>query len=118
MALVADGSSPWQCWLVASIANTLGSCVNWWIGRYARRHEHKRWYPASPKRLQQAEKLFSRWGIPSLFFAWVPIVGDALTVTAGLLRVGLLPFTVIVFAGKALRYALVIFIIGQVSPSL
>jgi len=54
------------------------------------------------------ERIYKKWGSPALFFAWVPIVGDPLTVVAGALNLNLYLFTFWVVLGKAFRYALVI----------
>ncbi len=116
-ALLATGSNAMLCWLIATIANTLGSCVNWGIGRYLRHYQGARWFPVSPLRLDQAERLFNRYGIPSLLLAWLPVIGDAITVAAGLLRVRFVTFFMLVLVGKAARYAVIVFIVGQVSAS-
>jgi membrane protein YqaA with SNARE-associated domain len=53
---------------------------------------------------RKAARWFSRYGIWSLLFAWLPIVGDALTVIAGALKVNIYPFAALVAIGKATRY--------------
>ncbi|MEM6937045.1 MAG: hypothetical protein AAF552_11355, partial [Pseudomonadota bacterium] len=60
-------------------------------------------------------KLFGlqQYGQWSLLLAWAPIGGDALTVIAGILRVRWLAFVVLVFAGKAARYAVVIWLASR-----
>ncbi len=50
---------------------------------------------------------FRRFGVWSLLFAWPPLVGDPLTVVAGMPRVGLLPFPALVALGKTARYVVV-----------
>jgi membrane protein YqaA with SNARE-associated domain len=55
----------------------------------------------------RAEQRIVKYGIFSLFFAWVPVVGDPLTVIAGVLRVRLRWFLILVTAGKLLRYIIV-----------
>ena len=58
--------------------------------------------------LEKLEKVYGRWGSPILFFAWLPIVGDPLTVAAGVLRVNIYLFTFWVVLGKAFRYFILI----------
>jgi len=95
--------------LVASVANTAGSVVNWWLGRLIARHGveklPQRLRP-DPRRLAQAQGWFARLGWPSLLFAWLPIGGDPLTFVAGTLNYPLGRFVALVFAGKAARYAM------------
>lgn len=89
---------------VATAGNTLGSVVNWLIGRAASRLRDRPWFPVSRERYEAAERRFQRYGLWSLLFAWVPIVGDPLTLAAGALRTPLLPFVLLVGIGKAARY--------------
>ncbi|WMC09801.1 DedA family protein [Oceanimonas pelagia] len=95
-------------WTLASVGNTLGSMVNWWLGKYLLHYRHKRWFPVNDKQLERAQRWFQRFGVWSLLLAWAPVGGDALTFIAGIMRVPLALFTLLVFIGKALRYAVVI----------
>ncbi len=73
-------------WLVATSGNTLGSLINVWMGRYARRFQDRRWFPASPQGLVRAERWYHRFGEWSLLLSWAPVIGDPLTVLAGVFR--------------------------------
>ncbi len=107
-ALVATGAGdPWLLVALATLGNTLGSVASWWLGRYLARFEDRRWFPANPAALARASRLFNRYGRAVLLLAWLPVIGDALVVAAGLLRVPLRVFVPLVAAGKAARYALV-----------
>lgn len=89
---------------VASLGNTLGAVVNWWLGRSLERFQNRRWFPASPAALKRATRWYSRWGRWSLLFSWAPIGGDALTVVAGILREPLWSFLLLVAIAKTGRY--------------
>lgn len=93
---------------VATIGNTLGSVVNWVLGRAFLHFADRRWFPVSPRQLDRAAVWFRKYGVWSLLLAWFPVVGDALTVIAGTLRVRILPFVALVATGKAVRYVAVI----------
>lgn len=97
-------------WLLASVGNTLGGIVNWWLGKYLLHYRHKRWFPIKEKQLNRAQAGFQRFGVWTLLLSWAPIGGDALTFIAGIMKVRLLPFTLLVFIGKAARYAVVIWL--------
>jgi membrane protein YqaA with SNARE-associated domain len=90
--------------LAATVGNTAGSAVNWALGRWFQRFAGRRWFPASQGQLDKAARWFSRYGIWSLLLAWLPIVGDALTVIAGALKVNIYAFIALVAIGKATRY--------------
>jgi membrane protein YqaA with SNARE-associated domain len=94
----------WLLVLVASIANTAGSVVNWWLGGVIHRYRDRRWFPASPEALARAEGWYRRWGHWSLMLSWAPIIGDPLTVIAGVLREPLWRFVILVALAKTGRY--------------
>jgi membrane protein YqaA with SNARE-associated domain len=91
--------------LVATVANTAGSVVNWALGRALTGAAARQWLRISSARMTRAQEIYERWGAWSLLLAWVPIIGDALTVAAGALRLPLLWFVPLVAVGKAARYA-------------
>jgi membrane protein YqaA with SNARE-associated domain len=90
--------------LVATVGNVLGSVINWGLGRYITRYRHRRWFPASEAQMARAEGWYHRYGRWSLLGAWLPVVGDPLTVVAGVLREPFVPFLVLVTLAKGGRY--------------
>lgn len=110
-ASLSSGASIFLLWLSATAGNTLGSCVNWWLGREVLRFQHKRWFPVNEAQLDQAQQRFNRFGVWSLLLAWLPVVGDPLTLVAGILRVKFVWFLVLVGLGKGLRYGIVVALI-------
>ena len=113
LVLFQQGYTPWLLWLAASTGNTLGSCVNWFLGREIAKFRDRRWFPVSPQQLQHAQAQFNRYGIWSLLLAWLPVIGDPLTLVAGVLRVRFVLFLVLVATGKSLRYAVVIYMASR-----
>ncbi len=104
-ALVArEGADVVVLLAVATTGNVLGSVVNWAMGRWCLRFQGRRWFPIREAALDRAAGRMRRGGRLLLLLAWVPIVGDPLTFAAGVLRVRLLPFLVLVTIGKAARY--------------
>jgi membrane protein YqaA with SNARE-associated domain len=101
-------SEPLVLLAVASLGNTIGAVANWALGRAANTYRGRRWFPVPEKRLASAERWFARYGPASLLLSWVPIIGDALTVAAGLLRVPIGVFVLIVGFAKTARYAVLI----------
>jgi membrane protein YqaA with SNARE-associated domain len=93
---------------VATTANTLGSVLNWALGRWGARFRDRSWFPVKPATFETAAARFRRFGTWSLLFAWLPVVGDPLTLVAGAAGVGLLPFVLLVALGKGARYAVVL----------
>lgn len=106
-------ASPFLIWAVASLGNTLGAMVNWCIGRYLIHFQNRKWFPFKPQQLARGQHWFNRYGVWSLLFAWLPIGGDVLTFIAGIMRVPLWLFVLLVGIGKSLRYAVVIMALLQ-----
>ncbi|MEE4088734.1 YqaA family protein [Pseudomonas viridiflava] len=92
---------------VATAGNVLGSILNWLLGRYIIRLRHKRWFPASEAQLEKAQRFYLKYGYWSLLLSWVPLIGDPLTLIAGVLREPLWRFVLIVTVAKGVRYLLV-----------
>ncbi len=106
--LLSLSTEPWGTLLaVATLGNTLGAVVNWALGRGIEQYQSHRWFPVKPAQLDKAKLHYQRWGRWCLFFSWVPVVGDAFTVLAGVLRERLWIFVVVVGAGKLARYLVV-----------
>jgi membrane protein YqaA with SNARE-associated domain len=91
----------------ASLGNILGSIFNWLLGFYLFKYINKKWFPFKENQINAASKRFSKFGVWSLLFAWLPIVGDPLTFVAGILRINFLLFIALVTVGKITRYLFV-----------
>lgn len=107
MALL-ESYSPFWLWLAASAGNTLGAVLNWWLARYCLHWQDRRWFPMSRRQIEIGSRWFQRYGVWTLLLAWAPVGGDALTFVAGLMRVRLGLFLLLVGVGKAGRYAVVV----------
>ncbi len=90
---------------VASIGNILGSLVNWALGIGIERFRHRRWFPVGEAALDRAQRWYRRYGKWSLLGSWLPIVGDPITVVAGVMREPLPVFLALVTIAKTARYA-------------
>jgi len=104
LAMQAAGWSPVTLILVASVGNSLGSCVTYALVRAAERLKHHRWFPLPPEALARAQGWWGRWGLWSLLMSWAP-GGDALVALAGLMRVPVWRFLLLVALAKTGRYA-------------
>lgn len=90
---------------VASAGNVVGSQINWWLGTQLHRWQHRRWFPATPEQLERAQRWYQRYGRWSLLLSWMPLIGDPLTLVAGVLREPFWRFTLVVGLAKTSRYA-------------
>lgn len=83
----------WLALMTASIGNTLGGMVSFGMG----------WLLPQTQQLKHVEKL-RRYGTPALLLAWVPLIGDALCLAAGWLRLSWWQSALFMAAGKFARY--------------
>jgi membrane protein YqaA with SNARE-associated domain len=105
IALLLKGFDPLVVVTVATIGNTLGASTNWLIGLVGSSWLMARVLRVSVASRQRAERLFLRFGLWSLLFSWLPVIGDPLCLVAGLLKVPFGRFVLLVGIGKLLRYA-------------
>jgi membrane protein YqaA with SNARE-associated domain len=105
--LLLEHYSTWLLVAVASLGNTLGSVVNWVLGRFIAHFENRRWFPVSPRQVAKAEAWYHEYGRWSLLLSWLPFVGDPLTIVAGALREPFPVFLALVAVAKTARYVAV-----------
>jgi membrane protein YqaA with SNARE-associated domain len=98
---------PYVAVFVATIGNVAGSVVNYGLGVLGSQVLLNKVLGISTLKIEKAENRFKKYGVFSLLFAWVPIIGDPLTVAAGILKINFFLFLLLVGAGKFLRYAAV-----------
>tara|TARA_B110000090_G_scaffold150710_1_gene165333 strand:+ start:60 stop:476 length:417 start_codon:yes stop_codon:yes gene_type:complete len=98
--------------IVASSGNVLGSIVNWILGFYSRNLAKKKWFPFKDDKIEISSRYFNKFGKWSLLFAWIPIIGDPLTLAAGLLRVKFIEFLILVSIGKISRYLIIFYLLS------
>ena len=95
----------------ASLGNILGSIINWYLGFYLTKFINKSWFPFTKEQLDTVSLWYLKYGKWSLFFSWVPFIGDPLTIVAGIFRVPLIIFIIIVSISKILRYIFVGYVV-------
>jgi len=98
--------------ITASLGNILGAIFNWLLGFYLFKYINKKWFPFKKNQINTASVRFRKFGVWSLLFAWVPIIGDPLTFVAEILKVNFLLFLFLVSVGKISRYLFVYVLIN------
>lgn len=95
---------------VASFGNVLGAMVNWALGRFALGFQNRRWFPVSATKIDKAASWYQRFGKWSLLLSWAPIIGDPITLVAGLLRTPFWTSLLLITIAKVTRYLIIAFI--------
>lgn len=105
--LLNQGFNPYVMLFVATFGNVLGAVVNYGLGAFGGRLILHKWWRMPDADIQKATKRFQNFGVFSLLFSWVPVIGDPLTVAAGVLKINFMVFLLLVGTGKFLRYVVV-----------
>ena len=95
--------------IVASSGNILGSIFNWYLGKKITIFKDRKWFPVSQEQLNKSQKYFQKYGLWSLLLAWVPVIGDPLTLLAGVLKVRFSIFFILVSISKISRYVFILY---------
>ena len=101
---------PYFLLIFASIGNIMGSITNWYLGKKITLFQNRKWFPVTPDQLERSRKYFQKYGLWSLLLAWVPIIGDPLTLLAGVLKVRFSIFFVLVSISKISRYVFILYL--------
>lgn len=95
---------------IATLGNVLGALVNWFLGYYLIKFKDRKFFPIKEEQIEKYSKTYQKWGFWSLLLSWVPIIGDPLTVIAGIFRTNIWLFLLLVTIGKAGRYFVILLI--------
>ncbi len=111
--LIADGQPASQVVLVATAGNFLGACTTYLIGIWGSDFIISKLLRINVEQSERAQSAFRKWGVWSLFFSWLPVIGDPLCLAAGILKINPYVFSGIVITGKALRYIFVAWVVSS-----
>lgn len=109
LALLAAGLEPWPLVVYGTIGNVVGSAVNYGVGRMGRLDWIERYLHISQQSMQRAETFMAGRGALMGFFAFLPVLGSAITILLGLMRANIPLSFLSITAGKLLRYLLLIY---------
>ena len=107
---LSNSFEPYFLLIFASIGNIMGSITNWYLGKKITLFQNRKWFPVSPDQLERSRKYFKKYGLWSLLLAWVPIIGDPLTLLAGVLKVRFSIFFLLVSISKISRYVFILYL--------
>lgn len=110
LLLINKGFDPISVVIVASVGNYCGACTTYYIGLVGRKDLIEKYLSISQQHLNNAEKWFKKYGVYSLLFTWMPLVGDAITAMGGIMKLDFKIFSIFVFLGKLLRYVVVAYV--------
>ena len=107
--LQAAGLDPIPLVIYGSIGNVLGSLFNYGVGRLGKMEWIEKYLHVKKEKLDQAERFMAGRGAWMGFFAFIPILGSAITIVLGLTRANIIISTISITIGKVLRYILLVY---------
>lgn len=107
--LLAAGLNPWGLIIYGTIGNVAGGMFNYFVGRMGKMEWIERYLHVKQKDLDRASRFMAGRGAWMGFFAFVPILGSAITIVLGLMRANLPISLISISIGKFLRYVLLIY---------
>ena len=111
-ALMATGLDPWLLAFYGTIGNVLGALLNYGIGRLGKVEWFEKSLHVKQKDLDRAERFVAGRGAWMGFFAFLPILGSAITVLLGLMRSNIVITFIAITLGKIFRYIILIYGVG------
>ena len=109
LGLLAAGLDPWQLVVYGTAGNVLGSVFNYGVGMLGRMDWIERYLHVSADSMERARRFMNGRGAWMGFFAFVPLLGSAITVMLGLMRANKVITLVSITLGKFLRYLLLVY---------
>ena len=109
VALMATGLDPWQLMIYGTIGNVLGSAFNYGVGRMGKTEWFEKYLHVKPKDLDRAKRFMRGRGAWMGFFAFLPLLGSAITILLGLMRANVVITFIAITLGKLFRYLILIY---------
>ncbi|WP_368029949.1 YqaA family protein [Arcobacter sp. s6] len=108
---IKEGYNIYFLVLVATIGNTLGSVINYFLGLKGEEYLVRK-NLLKDKYIIKSKYYFDKYGSISLLFSWLPIIGDPITFVAGILKFDFKKFLLLVFIAKLSRYVFLVWLIS------
>lgn len=114
IALQLAGLHAWELFIFATVGNVCGSMLTYSIGRIGNPDWIVRYLHVKPQKMARAQDYVNKHGPWIGFFCFVPFLGNAMVVTMGFMRTDPLITILSIAAGKATRYAVIIYAVSQI----
>jgi len=109
VGLMAAGLDPWLLMTYGTVGNVAGSLVNYCIGRLGKTEWFEKYLHVSPESMAKAKRFMRGHGAWMGFFAFIPLLGSAITILLGLMRANPVITFIAITLGKIFRYVVLIY---------
>ena len=109
VGLMAAGLDPWVLMIYGTTGNVLGSVANYFIGRMGKTEWFEKYLHVKPESMEKARRFMRGHGAWMGFFAFIPLLGSAITILLGLMRANPVITFISITLGKIFRYLILIY---------
>jgi membrane protein YqaA with SNARE-associated domain len=109
VGLMAAGLDPWLLMTYGTTGNVLGSVVNYCVGRLGKTEWFEKYLHVKPESMEKARRFMRGHGAWMGFFAFIPLLGSAITILLGLMRANPVITFISITLGKIFRYVILIY---------
>lgn len=107
LAMLAAGVDTWELVITASIGNVAGSMFNYGVGKLGRLDWIEKYLHVKKESLDRAQRFMGGHGAWMGFFAFLPILGSAISILLGLMRANIIITLISITLGKVMRYLII-----------
>lgn len=108
IALVKVGLSPALCVVAATLGNTVGGMTCYYMGRLGKVDWIEKYFKVKKEKVEKMQQFLQGKGALMAFFAFLPFVGEVIAIALGFMRSNVWLTTTSMFAGKLIRYILML----------
>ena len=109
IGLMATGLDPWILMIYGTAGNIMGSMLNYYIGRLGKMEWIEKYLHVKKEDLDKAHRFMAGHGAWMGFFAFLPVLGSAITIALGLMRSNIIITFIAITLGKIFRYVVLIY---------
>lgn len=109
VGLIAAGLNGWACVAVAAVGNWLGGMTNYYLGRLGKVQWIEKYLKVRKEKIDKMQHWLEGKGAAMAFFSFLPVVGDIIALALGFMRANVYIVNVSMFAGKFIRYVLIMY---------
>lgn len=111
VALVKLGLNPTACLIAAALGNTAGGMTCYYMGRLGKISWIEKYFKVKKEKLDKMVTFLQGKGALMAFFAFLPAIGEVISIALGYMRGNVWLTTVSMFAGKLIRYILLLYVL-------
>lgn len=108
LGLIRLGLDPTLCLISASLGNTAGGMTCYFMGRLGKTNWIEKYFKVKREKIEKMQRFLQGKGALMAFFAFLPAIGEVISIALGFMRANVWLTTLAMFSGKLIRYVILI----------